>query len=1178
MEADKDKQHPFVELDIVSTNDPLSKLLFTAICDYNYRIRRISTYKEHRTYGQTIELEVRIGVIPKKSGTTPLYWNNARIFVMKYAKEIKAKMTKSRYTVETTTNAIDGATYRCIRVANQEDFWQIKKDIKLPNNNLSDEWLSVSMAVEELSRAPFEPKKSHYRYVSRQTFHIHPVKIEFSKVYNIDQDENTYITYEVEVEYSPKKVMIYTTEEERKKMALYQPDAELIKEGIMSAYQPTSDKWKMLFDKGFEVPGDLVYKQLSVSDQINLINARNASMMADIVFKIRNAMFQTPLSFSHKTLLEVNAKVNNVMAQNKEVDNENVKYIDRSLLVEAINFPPPSFAGIFGRTEKPNIYRGSTKVDGLHMLLVVCDKGTWFIYPPRYAALHSLTERHAGIQMTIIDGELVDRLENNDLIYGSDGIPKKSFWVADCFMTDGKVVNTDPHISRYEAAREWVSNQKPGVLPPDVPIFFKRQKTIGPDNFFESIDELRNITTGNLQHGEKVIWYDNGQAYTSANEQVAIDGLIFTPNNLSYSYPIEDRKPGYSLYKWKENYTIDFRVHIEKGEISLYYTTSTKGQELVFSGTLEYPFTGEVDLAGMDINSGEIVEFKYLAHSEDFKSDEKRGTFVAIRRRMDKDGPNAQAAVVSNYLNTVASNEAFDFNDLIGRSNFLMRKYHNRIIRELYLTDSRGGKKKILLDIGFGRGGPLNNLHEYGLILAIEPSAENIEEAQRRLKQERFSKINIRITQLRGEDYKEIQEFVTTNVREYLKDKKAEGKVDTIAMINSLTFFFDEKNKNLKKLAETVKRCLKPGGNFIWKAMDGTGALNKMEELGSTRITFGKDSITKVSDTKIHTKISPNVDDDEYIFNEEVMKEYLGVSGVPKFAACEALLPSPYRELSELYKYGIYTYTKDFRLPYQLTEVFGAYSLRTPMKEVENPLELITSLFTDDLFQDVISQYIRIITTIDTRKVPENGKLPYLHYETAYNGYFIKKYAALNWEFSWRDSLVKLSSDESQAEEFMFGVMSALGLVAIIVKKRKGSLIVISSNMTGDDESKYAVILIKEEKNYTLYKEDDKYIFPCDGSVVNKLDVDATEEDSTTAIYQKAGFSVPYEFVDCHRTILWRLIATSLDLDVRKHSLANYIIHNGRKNASLDDIKLLRRKDSEGLAKEIDGFIAEMSR
>jgi SAM-dependent methyltransferase len=151
---------------------------------------------------QQVELETRLGVTPKETGTKELYWNNAYYKVRDQA----IRKTSSKYVNKIVNDGI--ISYRQ-RDLDGKPVWQMKmKKVTYNHYNL---WMKVSVSIESPTHGPpnipnvdvGSEEDVTTRNVSRHSFYIgNSSRVDFSKVYTKKgRSQFGPPTFEVEVEY-----------------------------------------------------------------------------------------------------------------------------------------------------------------------------------------------------------------------------------------------------------------------------------------------------------------------------------------------------------------------------------------------------------------------------------------------------------------------------------------------------------------------------------------------------------------------------------------------------------------------------------------------------------------------------------------------------------------------------------------------------------------------------------------------------------------------------------------------------------------------------------------------------------------------------------------------------------------------------------------------------------------
>jgi translation initiation factor 1 (eIF-1/SUI1) len=254
-------------------------------------------------------------------------------------------------------------------------------------------------------------------------------------------------------------------------------------------------------------------------------------------------------------------------------------------------------------------------------------------------------------------------------------------------------------------------------------IKLKPHYSLKSNNFFKTISNLLN------------------------EKSIPIDGLIFTPEKEIYM--------SQNIFKWKpvEDLTIDLKITSD----GLY---ASKKNILVPIKNVQ------VEKNNINYSINDIVEFKIIYD----------GSYLLIpyrNRTQDgtKSNPNS-IKVVDNIFSLHRDPILQD--DITGNSLRLMRKYHNRVKRDIYKNLYENNIKNIL-DIGSGKGGDISSWKQYGFnVIGIEPNQQHFQELINRL---------------------QIQNFNATIINDKLENINLKSNI--ITFFNSITFFF--KNETSKK-------------------------------------------------------------------------------------------------------------------------------------------------------------------------------------------------------------------------------------------------------------------------------------------------------------------------------------------------------------------------------------------
>ena len=686
-----------------------SKLVPTSLPKYqNELAEKISLL--HREFGllsrrkldyEEIELEVRLGVTPGKSGTNDLYWINA-YDACKNLPGVKKKWSRI-YDIRLDTGD-RSASFRKRQYEGKEGVWQLKKNIN--QIDVSDYWARISLNTESLTHQPDVDTGMINRWISRHTFILDNARIDFSK--SISNGE---LTNEIEIEYIP---------------------------GV----------------RGYDI-----------------------NRFIEICLQVSTFMHNTPLPFKYSDLEAVGRMANTYLTKDHIATYSS---IDRSYLSEARNLTlgEINYKKLF-RSEYVDKKPGDDKrkanernwwllrkVDGERMMLVVCNLGTWLIFPPYQARLLSLEEHHIGLPFTMIDCELY----NTNL-----------YFIHSIFL-DGDDIRGYNFSESQERAIEWRDNNS-NLLPRAMDLIFRKPILATPETFFSSMSEIITISKNGIR-------INDGADDINFKD----DGIMLTPAEMNY-YDLASRSA--QILKWKPVITVDLKTIKENGKIKLFSTSKNKEGEIenrLFTGTKSNPFDGRIDFKNIAFNNNSVVEFRWNAEEKQLE---------AIKNRYDKSGANRPEVAKDNWKRMTQDNLILDEFTIQGKTNKLVKKAHNRIKTTLFREASqrkgiseRKGLK--LLDLGGGQGGDINKLVDsfgdnkgqaiFRKVYVIEPNDKYIADYKLRLKEYPQLADIVRIIKGEGQDTKKIWKFI------------GEKQVDVISMMDSLTFFFNPNGKDLKKL------------------------------------------------------------------------------------------------------------------------------------------------------------------------------------------------------------------------------------------------------------------------------------------------------------------------------------------------------------------------------------------
>ena len=605
----------------------------------------------------------------------------------------------------------------------------------------------------------------------------------------------------------------------------------------------------------------------------------NVRTFIDICKEIIREMFGSPLLFTFSQL-EAVCKIANTYLDPNNISHRT--YLDRSYFSEArtLGVGQVNFDGLFrsekkDRNDKVTIssleYLLSVKVEGERKALVVYD-GVWLIFSPYHAQLWSVGPQYADVPITILDCEHYD---------------VNSIYFLHALFLDGSDYRKKYFEEGYTNAAVWRDTAvKQGILPANLSLLFKDFDPVNNSDFFEKAAKMA--------------------ARLKEPGMVRNDGLTLTPAKLDYYALIAAPR----ILKWKPVITIDLKVKVDKaGAVKLYTSDAVfrEGEYVLedfeFRGTSTNRFNNSVNLNKIPFNTGSIIEFKW---------DSEALELSAIRNRNDKTGANRPHVAEDNWKRMTSENLLLDEKTLLGQNNTLVKKAHNRIKASLITGAIRGRSGLYLGDIGTGKGQDVNKWVDksgrplFNKVFCFEPDTKNIEDLEIRIAEYPALKDKVHILQAYGQETKKIRKFISS----YIGD----AKLDIITMMDSLTFFFDPSGKDLSALANTVEKCLKPGGNFLWKMLDGNRVTEAFSVArGAKVLSYGSDiTIEKLNANELKVNILPWVTDQvEWISSVKRLSDALKVVGIEKPAITETLLTKEYGAYSNLYSYGDFKLTAD---------------------------------------------------------------------------------------------------------------------------------------------------------------------------------------------------------------------------------------------------------------------------
>lgn len=528
----------------------------------------------------------------------------------------------------------------------------------------------------------------------------------------------------------------------------------------------------------------------------------------------------------------------------------------------------------------------SLKADGVRRFIYISRDKIYLVDPEKanMTIIEDVSVMDNDINGTVLDVELITKLD----VYGISD--RYVFLAFDCLSYKNKDVRETSYGSRLDCVRNTIEKMKDLNLEKTFVNFKETILLPGPESKNPSLwmDTISDFFDKHMEENR----IDFKKQVLSDGTVWEVDGFIITPENKPYiSYSTEKNKGGEPgnftvtwVRKWKTVITIDFKVMKDskgKWKLCSSYTIDIKYRRGSHDEVQYKPFQPrgvifvEPPQEELERYAYSIVECKWV-----FIDEEKlKGTFELIRVRSDRETPNP-----INLANTLMEHilDPIDREYFLDKKMRFMRSYHNRVKRSLLETQTFGeAGKKVLVDLGSGRGGDLFKWKNYAKVYAVEPDSENLEELIRRnLRISLDINTDLKVNNLN--DFQNISHSIqrqtniinainyassqeedsfysqrpkisiinssAENVENLLSQIPRNG-ADVVTLFNVLTFFY-RSQAMLDQLVTTVDNLIKKNGHFIVIAMDG----KKMNNLLGSRNVIKSDNIL-VSRTEDPRKI-----------------------------------------------------------------------------------------------------------------------------------------------------------------------------------------------------------------------------------------------------------------------------------------------------------------------------------
>jgi len=436
-----------------------------------------------------------------------------------------------------------------------------------------------------------------------------------------------------------------------------------------------------------------------------------------------------------------------------------------------------------------------------------------------------------------------------------------SYYVFDIAVYDGKYYGNATFLERQQKVEELVSDLENNTQTEAVRVCccLKGLKIYAkPYRKFDSFDSLKSL-------------YEEFYSYD-------MDGLIFVDKRRNYIDPV---------YKWKSHSTIDLELSAEivlgepvrVGAIYAYTCDSIR-----VDIHIENPmFVLESDIAALSLGKQHRASEIVKAGVWELSYDNESNALSLIRYRPDKPQGNSWSIVQKNMYSSVPGTL------FSGRGFYLMRKYHNKVKKQMIIRANDKGAK--ILDVGTGQGGDLNKWKRASHVFCVEPSKEATEEMLSRMKDDsegissEYEKIKVINVPLRDLDISQITE-----------------KIDIFTLFFCMNQWHPE---DWSKLQNVVKEKGSKKCRLLAIAM------TEPEEYDSECFTIRK--YTNYYNISIHGTRILNIDETPVnpIAFRRMMENSCGMTKVTEeFLNEDSFMTRDERKLSSMYTMFVYTRTK----------------------------------------------------------------------------------------------------------------------------------------------------------------------------------------------------------------------------------------------------------------------------
>ena len=437
-------------------------------------------------------------------------------------------------------------------------------------------------------------------------------------------------------------------------------------------------------------------------------------------------------------------------------------------------------------------YSVTEKADGERFLLYVAPNGFFYFISRKMDISLAPYKPRPELANSIIDGELSDN----------------TFYSFDAAFIKGKSIVKQPLTKRLDSVLDVLMTVRDNRL--KMKVFY--------------VDTPGGIKSypGNKSTKFKTIYEAAADVWSRRSKfSYELDGLIFTP--------VDDVYTSRTIYKWKDENTIDFYYKSGNGKTQLFLAGLNKTNS--YSATI--PFSGLdgkgtfktakgsvkndifIDVTAPDNVRKGILNTSIAGPSQVGEFKYENNTFKIIRKRPDKEFPNS----------VQASNQSWEAItkpvtiDMIRAGPPAMRDFHSEIKSTLIM---KYAKNKSVLDIGSGKGEDIGKYIKAGskpvvgfdIVKAEYPHPNYMN----------FYKMNSPMY----------------NVRNIIKNKY--GRFDVVNINFAIHYFFRNK-QTFQNLILNIDKNLKKGGYLMATVLDGRlvyDALKNKNKYQTNSVNFAK--------------------------------------------------------------------------------------------------------------------------------------------------------------------------------------------------------------------------------------------------------------------------------------------------------------------------------------------------